>query len=252
MRTTRRWTLLAFLAGIVTVAVLGASPASADVDCADLKTQSAAQSYLDGRAGDPDGLDADADGQACEANDPATHGNWVLLGLAVLLVGGLITFSTDADRQARKRTVAVPTDDVALPLPVAVPVPVEAARVEVVAVMSPPGRNRVLVSAAPDGTIGELARALRLVQYADRMSLLEDHARSHGSPPQDVLDALADHTSDLELQGWALAGYDPPWFVRPMYCECVDGLRNYRLKTADDGTHYWSCASCHASDRQTS
>ena len=83
-------------------------------------------------------------------------------------------------------------------------------------------------------------------------ALLEEHASAHGTKPQDVLDALAEHTTDLELQGWALAGYDPPWTVRVMRCSCVDGMRNFRLQAAEDGTHYWACASCHASDRHPS
>ncbi len=37
-----------------------------------------------------------------------------------------------------------------------------------------------------------------------------------------------------------------------MRCSCVDGLRNFQLSTADDGTRYWACASCHQPVRTTS
>jgi hypothetical protein len=33
--------------------------------------------------------------------------------------------------------------------------------------------------------------------------------------------------------------------VRVMRCDCVDGLRNFQLKTAEDGSHYWCCSTCH-------
>jgi hypothetical protein len=253
MRTTRRWTLLAFLAVIVGVAVLGASPAMADVDCADLKTQGAAQSYLEGRTGDPDRLDADFDGQACEQSETGTHGNWTLIALGVLLAGGLVRIATDADRQARRRPVTVPAEaaeeQVREPVPALAVTSVEQVTADGMPV---PVKTKTVFAQATVGTLSELARALRLVSYAQRMAMLESHAEAHGSAPQDVLDALAQHTSDLELQGWALAGYDPPWFVRPMYCDCVGGLRNYRLLTAEDGTHFWACASCNSRDRSTS
>jgi endonuclease YncB( thermonuclease family) len=46
------------------------SPASAvlDRDCADFPSQAAAQNYFNGQVGDPDGLDADGNGIACESN----------------------------------------------------------------------------------------------------------------------------------------------------------------------------------------
>ena len=37
--------------------------------CSDFRSQAAAQRYLEGRPGDPDGLDRDNDGQACENYD---------------------------------------------------------------------------------------------------------------------------------------------------------------------------------------
>src|SRR5436190_19037101 len=95
MSTTRRWTLAVFLAGWCGAALVAfaASPAAADVDCQDLKTRAAAQSYFEGRTGDADRLDGDRDGRACEGNDPATHGNWALLALGVLMAGGLLRFA---------------------------------------------------------------------------------------------------------------------------------------------------------------
>ena len=245
MATTRRRTLLVFMAGWCGAAVLAAPPVAADVDCQDLRTRAAAQSYLEGRPGDPDRLDSDLDGRACEGNDPATHGNWALLALGVLMAGGLLRFAVDEDRQRRRRTSTAPVEEL---VPVAVP------RLELAAdeVTTFRVQKSVLVADASNGSLRELARALRLVPYAERMSVLEEHARSHGTPPKQVLDALAAQIDDLELQGWALAGYDPPWTVRPRYCSCVGGLRNHRLQTAPDGTHYWSCATCNRPDRQVS
>jgi hypothetical protein len=38
-----------------------------DKDCSDFPSQQAAQSYLESQTGDPDGLDRDGDGTACES-----------------------------------------------------------------------------------------------------------------------------------------------------------------------------------------
>ena len=60
---------------LLSVCAIGAlvalpSPAAAnhvgDVDCPDFPNQAAAQSHLDAHPGDPDGLDGDSDGRACE------------------------------------------------------------------------------------------------------------------------------------------------------------------------------------------
>jgi hypothetical protein len=252
MRMMRRWASLALVAGAFGV-VLSASPASADVNCADLKTRSAAQSYFDGRSSDADGLDSDGDGRACEHNDAGVPGNWMLLGLGVLLVGGLLRFATDAHRQARRQRIPATVGHSVGQVPVLVPAQARSAAEPVIDAGVPaPTQKEAVVAQAAVGSVGELARALRMVPYAQRMALLEQHAAAHDSPAQEVLDALAEHTTDLELQGWALAGYDPPWFVRPMFCDCVGGLRNYRLETADDGSHFWACATCHTPDRQKS
>ncbi len=45
-----------------------AAPALADVDCSDFPSQQAAQDYYIGQQGDPDRLDGDSDGWACESN----------------------------------------------------------------------------------------------------------------------------------------------------------------------------------------
>lgn len=68
----------ASLIGIATTSATAASPASthttsarADLDCSDFATQAAAQRYFIVRGGprsDPDRLDADGDGVACESN----------------------------------------------------------------------------------------------------------------------------------------------------------------------------------------
>jgi hypothetical protein len=251
MLRARQFALLALSAGWVGVAALAAaSPAAADVDCSDLKTRDAAQTYFDGRTGDPDRLDTDADGNACEGNDPTTPGTWPLIALGVLLAGGLVRYSTmEKGRKRQHAEAELPGEPVLEPVAVSAPVILQQA---VEASFAPPGQQREVLASAKTGSVGELARALRMVPYAERMRLLEAHAEAHGSKPQDVLNALAEHTTDLELQGWALAGYDPPWTVRVMRCSCVDGMRNFRLQTADDGSHYWACASCHTSDRHPS
>jgi hypothetical protein len=248
MRTTRRWTALALVVGWVGAAVLMASPASADVNCADLGSQAAAQTYYDGHAGDPDGLDADHDGTACEASAPHTGGTWTLILLGVLFVGGLARYTTfEKDREVRRAEASEPLDE-------AVATPARLVLVEQVAAggIAAPLHREAVVNVALTGSVSELARALRMVQYSERMGLLEAHAAAHDTSPKDVLAALAASTSDLELQGWALSGYDPPWTVRVMRCSCVDGLRNFQLRTADDGTHFWACASCHQPVRTTS
>jgi hypothetical protein len=255
MAMMRRVGLLALLAGSLGAVVLFAAPATAaattDVNCSDLRSQDAAQTYFDGRTSDADRLDADSDGRACEANDPHSSGTWSLVGLAVLFAAGLARYTTiDRRRAPKDAEAATPVE------PVAEPVAVGARLVLVTqasdsSAAAPGHRNEVLASAST-GTLGELARALRVVPYGERMSLLESHASAHGTPPKDVLAELAAQTTDLELQGWALAGYDPPWTVRVMRCSCVDGLRNFQLAMADDGTRYWACASCHQPVRTTS
>ena len=66
------------IGAVVAAAVLGVSPSAtaapasaADLDCSDFATQASAQNYFLSRGGpasDPDGLDADGDGVACESN----------------------------------------------------------------------------------------------------------------------------------------------------------------------------------------
>lgn len=48
--------------------IQGPASAALDRDCADFPTQAAAQNYYNGQVGDPDGLDADGNGLACESN----------------------------------------------------------------------------------------------------------------------------------------------------------------------------------------
>jgi hypothetical protein len=242
MRTTRRWVSLALVAGWFGAAVLMASPASADVNCSDLGSGQTAQTYYDGHPGDPDRLDADSDGKACEGSNPHTEGTWTLIVLAVALAAGLARYTRfTKDPQAEDAEAPVPAETV--------PVPV---LVEQLVGAAPANHRRDVVQIALTGSVNELARALRLVQYSERMGVLEAHAAAHGSSAQDVLDALAGATTDLELQGWALAGYDPPWTVRVMRCPCVDGLQNFQLRTADDGSHFWACATCQQPVRTTS
>ncbi len=56
-----RWLLV-----VLAVAGCGATPV-ADRDCGDFDDQAAAQEWLDAHPGDPDGLDSDGNGQACES-----------------------------------------------------------------------------------------------------------------------------------------------------------------------------------------
>ena len=222
MRATRTRQVLALLATLFALAMLGAGPASAaTVDCGDLRTQRAAQSYLDGPSGDASRLDSDGDGRACEGNTPISNGTWTVLGLgaiiAAVLVGNWVV--------ARRQSTPVARDASELP----------GAAWE--------SRQQVL-EAAPTGSLGELARALRRMPYGDRMPLLEEHARAHGLAPQDVLDSLVAEVDELALQRWALTGYGPPSHVRMLFCSCVGAARNFRINQTDDGTHTWTCASC--------
>jgi hypothetical protein len=250
MRTTRRWTALALVVGWFGMVVLLAAPASADVNCSDLGNRTAAQTYFDGHAGDPDHLDADHDGQACESSAPHAGGTWTLIVLGLLFAAGLARYTTfGRDEKPETTTTAERVEEAAEVVAVGAPV------LELVSggLAAPTQHRDTVVKVALTGSVSELARALRMVPYGERMSLLEAHASEHGSPPQDVLDALATSTTDLELQGWALAGYDPPWTVRVMRCpSCTDGMRNFRLQTAPDGSHFWACATCHTPDRQLS
>jgi endonuclease YncB( thermonuclease family) len=61
---------VAFVVGLVAGVALAipAAPQAADRDCGDFATQAAAQKHLDKNPSDPDGLDADGDGVACESN----------------------------------------------------------------------------------------------------------------------------------------------------------------------------------------
>lgn len=216
MRTPRIRLLLTLCATVFGVVMIGAAPAMADVDCSDLKSRGAAQSYLEGRPRDLDGLDADGDGQACEANDPHSYGKWALPGLAVLLLGALVVNGVVANRQARTR--------IDQPLPLQPPVPVQrsgavpaqrsaqksAQKPEQVpdpGIVAAPGRKQAVLEAAPDGSLEELARALRLVPAGKRMSLVELYAIAHHAAPQEVLDALVAEVDDVGLRRWASAGY---------------------------------------------
>ena len=64
------------LALTVVVFAFNAVPASANVNCSDFATQADAQYYYNAHPGDPDGLDADNDGIACESNPcPCYYGS---------------------------------------------------------------------------------------------------------------------------------------------------------------------------------
>jgi hypothetical protein len=198
VRTPRTRQLLALCATVFAVVMIGAAPASADVDCADLKSQGAAQSYFEGRAGDLDGLDADGDGRACEANDPHSYGEWALPGLAALLLGALAVNGVFAQRQPRVRLDQL--------LPLQPPVPAQRSA-SAPGILPAPGRRQALLEAVPDGSLDDLARALRRVPFDKRMSLVELYAVAHHAAPQEVLDALVAEVADVGVTRWASAGY---------------------------------------------
>jgi hypothetical protein len=109
---------MTFLLIAALVLALSAAPAAlaqdADKDCADFRSQAEAQAYFEANGGSPtnnvDNLDADHDGQACEAFDygggggddggtgggngnlPFTGPNDTMLpaGTALLIAGGLL------------------------------------------------------------------------------------------------------------------------------------------------------------------
>jgi hypothetical protein len=238
VRTTRTRQLLVLLAGFFGLALLGAAPASADVNCSDLTSRSAAQAYFDGHRGDADHLDADGDGRACENHAPATPGDQSLVGLGVLVAALLVGNQLLARRKARPDSEREPIEKVGQ----RVSAPAGPRRE---GLLASTGHKQSLIELASTGSLDELTRALRLLRYGERMPLLEEYAKAHGSAPQDVLDALVQKSDDLKVQGWALAGYGPPAHVRLMFCTCVGGLRNFRLHTSPDGYRSWTCATCH-------
>ncbi len=86
------------LLAVATVLLLAAPAFAEDKDCADFATHEQAQAYFLAHPGDPDYLDGDGDGIACEllpgapsdaADDPTGGGNGPALFFgAVLLAGG--------------------------------------------------------------------------------------------------------------------------------------------------------------------
>jgi hypothetical protein len=66
IRTVLAAAILAAVAGLPLAGVASARPAGADRDCRDFASQAAAQTALDPTSGDPQRLDADGDGVACE------------------------------------------------------------------------------------------------------------------------------------------------------------------------------------------
>jgi hypothetical protein len=199
---------MALLAMVFAVVVLGATPASADVDCADLTTGGAAQAYFDGRATDLDRLDADGDGRACESNDPNSYGQWSLPGLIALMLGALVLSAVKARRKARTRA-DLPAAAQRLAQRTAQGPARRLAQQAPGGILAPAGRKQTLLDAAPDGSLGDLARALRVVPPAKRISLVELYAVAHDVEVQDVLDVLASQVTDVGLQRWASIAYDP-------------------------------------------
>ena len=63
---TRLALVLPLLVGAAVL--IPSAPALAAVNCSSFSSQAAAQAYYDAQAGDPDGLDRDGDGWACESN----------------------------------------------------------------------------------------------------------------------------------------------------------------------------------------
>jgi hypothetical protein len=69
----RRMAFLLITASLLALSAAPAALAQADKDCADFSSQAEAQAYFEANGGSPtnnvDNLDADHDGQACEAFD---------------------------------------------------------------------------------------------------------------------------------------------------------------------------------------
>lgn len=69
----RTFTVSLIAAAAATLPLAGVAAAQpGDRDCADFSSQAEAQDALDSRAGDPERLDADDDGEACESHDYGT------------------------------------------------------------------------------------------------------------------------------------------------------------------------------------
>ena len=64
----RRLVHTAVIAAVALILVAPAALAQADTDCSDYASQAAAQAALRADPSDPNGLDADGDGIACESN----------------------------------------------------------------------------------------------------------------------------------------------------------------------------------------
>ena len=61
---------VAVIAAAATLSITGVAIAQNDQNCDDFPSQAAAQAHLDDDPSDPDGLDDDNDGIACEGNPP--------------------------------------------------------------------------------------------------------------------------------------------------------------------------------------
>lgn len=75
--------------------VAGPGIAHADMNCDDFSDQAAAQQHLDQNRSDPDRLDADHDGVACESNVRRSIRWW---GVGVAVVGLLLAFGAPRSR----------------------------------------------------------------------------------------------------------------------------------------------------------
>ena len=64
----RRTTVTVVLAAVAGLAIPGVASAQPDRDCPDFASQTDAQAALESRPGDPERLDADNDGVACESH----------------------------------------------------------------------------------------------------------------------------------------------------------------------------------------
>jgi hypothetical protein len=59
--------MLALVGAAILLVLVAPMAGAADLDCADFSSQAAAQANLDANPSDPNNLDADDDGQACES-----------------------------------------------------------------------------------------------------------------------------------------------------------------------------------------
>jgi len=171
------------LALICAVGALVALPSSAaathagDVDCSDFPTQAAAQAHLLAHPGDPDGLDGDRDGVACEslpcpcgasaapAPAPTTQAPRRTPARVIRVIDGdTLKVRTSAGRAITVRLIGIDSPETHKPgTPVECGGPQATARMRRLALRSGSGRAVTLVSDPTQDSIDRYGRTLAYV-----------------------------------------------------------------------------------------